>query len=53
MAPLSADDKKEVEKLARRIADEEVGHLARNVMRPIEKRLDDLETAVRQLQGSR
>ena len=49
MAPLSADDMKEVEKLARRIAEEEVGRLARNVIHPIEKRLDDLEAVVRQL----
>ena len=48
MAPLSADDQKEVEKLARRIVEEEVGRLARNAMRPIEKRLDNLEAAVRQ-----
>lgn len=49
MAPLSADDKKEVERLARRIAEEEVGRLTRNVIRPIEKRLDDVEAVVRQL----
>jgi hypothetical protein len=53
MAPLSADDKKEVERLARRIAEEELGHLARNVIRPIEKRLDNLEAAVRQSLGRR
>jgi hypothetical protein len=53
VAPLSADDKKEVERLAQRSAEEEVGRLARNVMRPIEKRLDSLEAAVRHSLGRR